>query len=238
MLIGAICLTWNVFERCCHSGGRPVVMFGGFYPFIHYILALQKIEWKYFPVVNCAVFTVGFFYWYHKWLIFGASDMKTFHIHGPFRPGLKRFKSEHGNDCMAFYPVNKSIPSIEINAYSDQQRTKVGVKATGKAFNLSHVYHRKINGLVPDGPLDPLFANGEKKLIPIVYCHGNQACGEEAYGASMILASHGYLVISLDFMDKSATVASDKDGNDIKFEWPKGRMKNKDGTVNWEFQNE
>lgn len=75
---------------------------------------------------------------------------------------------------MAFYPVNKSIPAIEIPAYDNVERTKLGVIATGKgAMGLSHVYHRKINGLVPEGPLDPIFATGEKKLIPIVYCHGN-----------------------------------------------------------------
>jgi len=33
----------------------------------------------------------------------------------------------------------------------------------------------------------------------------------------MILASHGYLVITLDFMDGTATVASDKDGKEVNF---------------------
>jgi len=181
-------------------------MFGGFYVVLHFTLALQKITWVYFPIVNCTIFTLGFFYWYYKWLVFGESDMKSFHLHGPFRPGLKKFKADHGNDCMAFYPVNKSIPAMEIDAYSNKRRTLAGCKATGKAAaGVSHIFHRKINGLVPEGPLDPIFATGEKKLIPIVYCHGNQACGEEAYGACMILAAHGYLVISLDFMDRTAS---------------------------------
>ena len=38
----------------------------------------------------------------------------------------------------------------------------------------------------------------------------------------MILASHGYLVISLDFMDGTAMTSTDKDGNQILFTWPKG----------------
>jgi len=96
-----------------------------------------------------------------------------------------------------------------------------------------------VNGLVPEGPLDPIFATGEKKLIPIVYCHGMNACGEEAYGACMILASHGYLVITLDFMDGSALYATDKDGKDIPFSWPigVGKKTSPDGSTNWGFMN-
>lgn len=91
---------------------------------------------------------------------------------------------------------------------------------------------------MPDGPLDPVFENREKALIPIVYCHGNKASGEDAYGTCMILASHGYLAISLDFMDKTAAYATDKDGNLIPFAWPKGienGMKLKDGSPNMEI---
>lgn len=54
----------------------------------------------------------------------------------------------------------------------------------------------------------------------------------------MILASHGYLAISLDFMDKTAAYATDKDGNLIPFAWPKGienGMKLKDGSPNMEI---
>lgn len=164
--------------------------------------------------------------------------MSSFLTHGPFRPGLKRFKSDHGNDCMAFYPVNKSIPAVQIPAYRDKARTHTGCKLTGKAAaGVSHIYNRKITGLVPEGPLDPVFATGEKKLIPIVYCHGNQANGEEAYGACMILAAHGYLVIAIDFMDGTAICATDKDGTEVPFSWPKvdGSFTNKDGTPNIAF---
>lgn len=102
-------------------------------------------------------------------------------------------------------------------------------------MGVSHIYHRKVTGLVPDGPLDPIFATGEKKLVPIVYCHGNMACGEEAYGACMILAAHGYLVISLDFMDGTATVSNDKDGNKIPFTNRAEGMVNPDGSPSDDF---
>jgi len=160
-----------------------------------------------------------YLYWFMRWLKYGESDMSSFMTHGPFRPGLKRFKSEHGNDCMAFYPVNKSIPSVQIDAYFDKKATEKGGKLSGLSTGLGRnwIYNRKVNGLVPEGPLDPIFATGEKKLIPIVYCHGNQSNGEEAYGVSMILASHGYLVISLDFMDGTALNATDKNGKEVLF---------------------
>ena len=111
IILGSLCFIWNFFDKCCFAGTRPVVMFGGFWTVVHFTLALQKITWPYFPIINNAVFDLAFIYWYMNWLRYGESDMKSFQTHGPFRPGLKRFKSEHGNDCMAFYPVNKSIPA-------------------------------------------------------------------------------------------------------------------------------
>jgi hypothetical protein len=108
----AICICWDIIEKCILNGTRPVVFFGGVFVFLHFILAVVEITDPYWPIINCSVFTLGFFYWYSNWLTYGESDMKSFMTHGPFRPGLKRFKSEEGNDCMAFYPVNKSIPSL------------------------------------------------------------------------------------------------------------------------------
>lgn len=54
----------------------------------------------------------------------------------------------------------------------------------------------------------------------------------------MILAAHGYLAISLDFMDGTATQSTDKDGNEIHFKWPEsngGKPNNADGTPNQGF---
>jgi hypothetical protein len=51
----------------------------------------------------------------------------------------------------------------------------------------------------------------------------------------MQLASHGYLVVALDFTDGSAICATDKDGNNVDISIPKGnKKKNKDGSVNME----
>ena len=111
ILVG-LCTLWNLVDKCCMSGTRTVVSFGGFWVVVHSAVALSPAESPYVCIINNSVFTMAFFYWYMRWLEYGESDMKSFQTHGPFRPGLKRFKSEHGNDCMAFYPVNKSIPSL------------------------------------------------------------------------------------------------------------------------------
>ena len=54
----------------------------------------------------------------------------------------------------------------------------------------------------------------------------------------MILAAHGYLVISLDYMDGTALQSTDKNGDDIHFRWPEangGKATNPDGSPNEEF---
>ena len=56
----------------------------------------------------------------------------------------------------------------------------------------------------------------------------------------MIFASPGYLAISLDFMDETATTATDRDGKPIIFSWGKGfekGLKLKDGSPNMEIHN-
>lgn len=81
---------------------------------------------------------------------------------------------------MVFYPVNKSIPSVTMNAYENVKSVKEGKKLTGVAgIGGSYIYNRKINGLVPDGPLDPVFATGTTALVPIVFSHGYGLCVEE-----------------------------------------------------------
>ena len=119
-----VCLVWNLIEKFCFHGTRFVVWFGGFYVFLHFLLAVVDIKYIYWPLINASIFTICFIWWYIRWLQFGESDMKSLQTHGPFKPGMKRFKSDHGNDCMAFYPVNKDEISFEIDAYCNKELTK------------------------------------------------------------------------------------------------------------------
>ena len=54
----------------------------------------------------------------------------------------------------------------------------------------------------------------------MVFCHGNKVTAEEHYGVPMIMASHGYAVFSLTFMDGTAPYATGKSGEDIFFQEP------------------
>jgi len=50
-------------------------------------------------------------------------------------------------------------------------------------------------------PLAKDFATGVKKLIPIIYNHGNNVTNELHFGVPMIMASHGYFVVSPNHTD-------------------------------------
>ena len=97
---------FNIIEKRINMGTRLVVSFGGAMFYIHFILLCLKVNSMWFPIFYNFLLNLSFIYSYYLWCKFGESDMSSFKLHGPFRPGLKRFKSEHGNGCMAFYPVS------------------------------------------------------------------------------------------------------------------------------------
>jgi len=59
------------------------------------------------------------------------------------------------------------------------------------------------------------FAPGAKPLVPGVFVHGVAFSAEEYYTFPMMLASHGYFMVSPTMMDGSAPWTPGKDGNDI-----------------------
>jgi hypothetical protein len=88
--------------------------------------------------------------------------MASFKVHGPYRPGFKRFTADQfGNDCMLFYPVSKSINPTAFSPYRDVEQTlkymgPAGQGASGKAA----MRFRLVQNCAPEGPLDPIFTNG------------------------------------------------------------------------------
>ena len=70
--------------------------------------------------------------------------------------------------------------------------------------------HRLVSHLAPEEQLDPIFYNGTKRLIPAVFCHGLGVSNEDHYGVCMQLASAGYLVASINFVDGTSVAARDK----------------------------
>lgn len=67
-------------------------------------------------------------------------------LHGPFRPGFKTFKSEeNGNDCLLFYPCNKSNQPVKERAYHDIKAYLVGTsKGMQGASGKSTFVHRYV----------------------------------------------------------------------------------------------
>jgi len=137
--------------------------------------------------------------------------MGSFKLHGKFRPGFRRFKAAHfGNDCLLFYPTSMDIPPTKVPAYKDVEEYLVGGKLTGQSYLGRSVFrHRMVSHLAPDEGLDPIFHNGQKNLIPAVFCHGLGANNEDHFGVCMQLASAGYMVASLNFIDGTAACSRD-----------------------------
>ena len=103
----------SIIEKRCYKGTRVLVLI--FEPFFWIHLGcFSASQNQYFTIVSNIFLDLGFFLTYYYWASYGDSDMSSFVTHGPFRPGLKRFTSQHGNDCMAFYPVNKSVAPVEV----------------------------------------------------------------------------------------------------------------------------
>lgn len=74
---------------------------------------------------------------------------------------------------------------------------------------------RRVSHLCPHAPLANDFASGQIKLVPSIFCHGNSVGSEEHFCVPMMIASHGFMVVSLDFMDGTAPHCTDKNGKDI-----------------------
>jgi len=99
---------------------------------IHFILAMCRIEWTYWPIINDSLITLSVLTWHLKWAKYGENDMGSFELQGPFRPGFKRFKSEqYGNDCMMFYPVCIREVSTQVEPYRDIDAYLEGTKTSG-----------------------------------------------------------------------------------------------------------
>ena len=108
IIIYSIMFIWNIAEKYCYGGTRPLVKLGGIYVVLHFILALVPIYWVYWPIINGLLCTINVLYFHMRWVNMGENDMSSFKLMGPFRPGIKRFKAEEfGNDCILFYPAKK-----------------------------------------------------------------------------------------------------------------------------------
>jgi hypothetical protein len=94
---------------------------------------------------------------------------------------------------------------------------------------------RKISNICPDADIDIAFKTGEKKLVPLIHCHGFGTSADEHIAIPMQFASYGYFCVIPDFMDGSAPWTTDINGQDIFINEPPTDLKKKDGSYNPEL---
>ena len=158
--VAALCLwLFGMMERCCFHGTRLEVMLFGPYFYIHLILFSIDVDSFYYKVIINAILNLGFLDTLRLYLKYGQSDMSNMKTHGKYNIGFQRMKSDHGNDCLVFYPVSKTIQSVSVPAYADVKKAVKGRIMTGTAPGpLTGLYYlRQVAGLCPLAELDPDF---------------------------------------------------------------------------------
>ena len=158
-------------------------------------------------------------------VMFGEVDFRRLKNYGPYQVGFKEFRTrQFDNAVSVFYPVNKEYFK-EVISKQNTPWLRNGDK-TMEAYAKSLAPNGDVKGSPPlwvlrylkDVVMDTVF-NGKidedfkkKPLIPIIYLHGVCSNRTMHSGACKDLASHGYIVFSIDHKDKSSTFVNDRDG--------------------------
>lgn len=112
-----------------------------------------------------------------------------------------------------------SIASADIGAkkhpptclFNYMKRVKMYTAQNGK---LSKDFEGSETSITLDS-IDSYQALTNKKLIPVILCHGLSGSRTSQSGSCRDMASHGYLVFSLDHHDGSAYYSQKEDGQEI-----------------------
>jgi len=65
-----------------------------------------------------------------------------------------------------------------------------------------------------DGKLAEVYDTGQKKIIPLIFCHGLAGSRTTYSGSCRDLASHGYCVFTLSHFDGTANYSKKKNGEE------------------------
>jgi len=122
-------------------------------------------------------------YNHYLWVKYGQEDMGNYKLHGNYGVGFKRYKSGDGNDCLVFYPCPKDRRTVPVTPYSDATKYMQGLKMI--KHSVAPIVHRVVSQLSPHAPLEEAFASGAKKLIPMVYVHGERSSASECTAVAM-----------------------------------------------------
>ena len=230
----AVVLFVGVLENRCGKGTKMEVHQWELFFIVHLVVFSAVADAKYVHIANNAVLALCTIYAYVLYAHFAINDMSNLTLHGAWKVGLKRSRAQHGNQLLVFYPVSRSTKTQSVQAYRRPHKTVEAKRKVGMAswYQVNDHKNRTVAKLCPDASLADEFRRGEKQLIPAVFCHGNMASSEEHFAVCMQLASHGYMIISLDFMDGTCPYTTNKNGRDLFFSGLKANRKTKDGKPN------
>lgn len=167
-------------------------------------------------------------------LIFGEADLSFLKMAGPYEVGYKEFRtSALDNEVSVYYPIQRDVyrqimktqKGANTKWLRHGDKTLEGIARASVPYGQEDPlpwfifrYLRKIKmDTCTDAPLDPDFSiSGEdrsaKPLIPIIFSHGLSSNRTMHSGSQRDLASHGYIVFSIDHKDQSSSYYEDKDG--------------------------
>ena len=66
-----------------------------------------------------------------------------------------------------------------------------------------------------DARLSSVFASGKEPIRPLIWAHGLYCYNTFYKGLHLIMASHGFLVIAINFQDGSCLLTEDEDNKQI-----------------------
>lgn len=176
----------------------------------------------------------GFFYFYCRMKL-GDGSFSGTDTTGPFRVGYCQLKTDHGNACPVFYPIDKEngektgkgmFPLWARNTSKWIDETVLNAAFFGSAmpypFFLPFV-DIKIPACI-ESDLAPCFVSSKegeapaRKLVPLIFCHGMMVNGHVYSMLSRELASYGMMVMCPDFMDGSCDYTENqKTGEPVYF---------------------
>ena len=182
-------------------------------------------------IILCLVIFLGILFT----ILFGEANFNRVVLTGPFEVGHKDiYISSTGNAVSVFYPMDKDVHASILDEEPDRNtewmrygyNTRLGgARATAPWGSETHS-HPFIWKFVQnarmltaqDGPLAKVFwteNEAERKpLIPMTYSHGLTSCRTFQSGSCRDLASHGYIVFSIDHHDGTCNYSRLKSGDE------------------------
>lgn len=211
-----ICAIQHAIQTKFYSQSFEIFTIGGFLCFI-----MADFAWLY-----------NVYYTFHM----GPSNFSKVRIpSGKYRVGVRYLRSEKfGNEIAVFYPMDRTQDlEHKLNCgrirfapwFRETKITFQGLKQQyGAKFGVKNIpdfllkcYTLLDMPAILNGDISLRFGNGRDKIRPIVFSHGLTAHTVN-YSLLMIdLASHGYLVIQPNHLDKSCLGTKTKDGQPVVY---------------------